>query len=204
MKASGKQVFPIILTHLNPGYFRSYYFSGQKIRYLNAVPVTTTRDVERIIVKRTSPTLEEALSKHFLHFSPESADLTSVFQTLTLPVALATSTAFTAHVKEQLERYLAGKSYDAIAVCCAVRLSIEERIYKQLDPDAQPVYLQTHKTVDKLNYAADTGVAVPESFYLLGVVYNEAMHLYANQDIVTPLVSKLGNLTIRHLIRSCA
>jgi hypothetical protein len=39
----------------------------------------------------------------------------------------------------------------------------------------------------------ETGMAVPEAFYLLGVVYNEAMHLYANEDNVRSVFSNFKN-----------
>lgn len=201
MKGDGRQIFPIILTHLSPGYFKNYYFSDQKVRYLDKIP-SAAKDVERVIVKREDPSIREEIARCFLHFTPDKIDLGPQFHALGLASELATSSRFTDYVRGQLMEYIAGKNYDPVAVCCAVRLNIEEKTFERLAYPAQAQYLEIHKTVDKLTYAAENGVAVPETFYILGVIYNQAMHLRENQDNVTPLRSKLENLTIKSIIRS--
>lgn len=201
MKADGRQLFPIILTHLNPKYFKNFSFSNQKVRYLNRT-ATTDKAVENIIIKRTDPSIKDAVAKHFLHFHPDEKDLSEAFQQLGLSLTISTAIAFYAHVISQLNRYLNDQNYDPIAVCCAVRLQIEKHVYQGLSPEHKLQFLATHKTVDKLDFATANGVTVPEVYYLLGLIYNEAMHLWANEDNVSPLASKLANLTIKHMTMS--
>ena len=199
MKADGRQLFPIIMTHLNPKYFKNFSFSDQKVQYLNRT-VASDKAVENIIIKRTDPLIVDSVAKHFLHFHPDEKDLSEEFQHLELSSKISTAMAFNAHVINQLDRYLNDQNYDPVAVCCAVRLQIEKRVYTELSPEHELRFLATNKTVDKLAFAAENGVTVPEVFYLLGLIYNEAMHLRANQDNVSPLASKLANLTIKHMV----
>ena len=201
LKADGRQLFPIIMTHLNPRYFKNFSFSDQKVRYLNRTPATE-KAVEKIIIKRTDKSIEDAVAKHFLHFHPDEKDLSGAFQDLGLLLNISTATAFAAHAANQLNRYLNDQNYDPVAVCCAVRLQIERHAYHGLLPAHREQFLATHKTVDKLDFASENGVSIPEVFYMLGLIYNEAMHLRENQDNVSPLASKLANLTVKHMIAS--
>ena len=55
-------------------------------------------------------------------------------------------------------------------------------------------------TVNKLNFAEDKGVAVSDTFYLLGVLYNDIAHIRPNTDYATPIISKLNNRVIKNVI----
>lgn len=199
MKAEGRQLFPLIMTHLNPGFFRNFTFSEQKVCYLSKSSATD-RGVEKVIIKRTEKSIDNPISKHFLHFHHEQKDLSTEFQALGLPAALANSSLFAEHCEKHLKQYLEGKNYDPLAVCCAVRRRIEERTYDALTPTDQVEFLSTHKTTAKLELAQSKGATVPEVYFLLGVIYNDALHLRENQDNFSALGSKLGNLTIKHMI----
>jgi hypothetical protein len=202
MKANGQQLFPLIMTHLSPGYFKNFCFSGQKVRYLSKT-AAADRSVEQVIIKRSDNSIVEDVAKYFLHFHPGDKDLSAEFGALMLSPAIASSSAFTAHVSGQLARYQNGKSYDPVAVCCAVRILIEKTVYDKLDIQHQPDFLDVHKTSAKLEFATEKGVDVPEIFYMLGLIYNEAMHLRDNSDNFSPLASRLDNLSIKHMIGTC-
>jgi len=197
-KEKGRQLFPIILTHLSPGLFKNYYFKNLKVRYLDQA--TNTGKIDKIILQRSDGGLKDSLSKFFLHFQPGSIDLTAEFATHGWPAELADSANFAAHVKNELNRYLTGKNYDPLSVCCGLRLEVERKIFEKLAPSDQPGFLDIFKTVDKLKYAEEKGVAVPEIFFLLAVIYNQAMHSTEKQDVFSPLHSKLQNLTIKSMI----
>jgi len=201
MKAEGRQIFPLIMTHLNPGFFRNFTFSDQKVCYLNK-SAATDRGVEKVIIKRSENSIEGPLSKSFLHFHNVDEDLSVEFQALGLPASLSSTLLFVEHCKKHLKNYLEGKNYDPLAVCCAVRRQIEEAVYCLLTPSDKFEFLSTHKTTAKLEFAKSKGVNVPEVFFLLGIIYNDALHLRDNQDNFSALSSKLGNLTIKHMIGS--
>jgi hypothetical protein len=55
-------------------------------------------------------------------------------------------------------------------------------------------------TRKKLDFAAANGVDIDETLYLLGIIYNEGMHVHDNVDDSSPIVSKLENRTIRHML----
>lgn len=204
-KRANRRLFLILLTHLDPAYFKSYVFSKPNVIYLErASSGTVDRRIERLIVLREDSSISQDFSRYFLHYEPGSVDLTAEFTALGLPIELAYSIDFRGHVAAQLARYLSGQSYDPISVCCAVRLTIEEVVYSKLAPAARSTYLATWKTVEKLEFAEREGVAVPDVFYLLGIIYNSAMHLRSGHDNFTPLRSKLENRTIRHMVEWAA
>lgn len=200
-KAEGRQLFPLIMTHLNPGFFRNYTFSDQKVCYLNK-SVVTDRAVEKVILKRTEMSIEDSVSKYFLHFHPDDKDISAEFQALGLPSSLDSSAKFSAYCGKHLHQYLDDKKYDPLAVCCGVRRLIEEKIYGLLTPQDQIVFLSTYKTTPKLEFSQTKGISVPEIYFLLGVIYNEALHLRENQDNFSALSAKLANLTIKHMVSS--
>lgn len=199
MKGEGRQLFPLIMTHLNPGFFRNFTFSEQKVCYLSK-SAPTDRGVENIIIKRDEQSIKDPISSHFLHFHNEDKDLSAEFSTLGLPASLNKASLFSSHCEKNLNQYLDGKGYDSLAVCCAVRRRIEERAYSLLPATEQVNFLLTYKTTPKLEFAQSKGVVVPEVYFLLGVIYNDALHLRANQDNFSALGAKLSNLTIKHMI----
>ncbi len=199
LKSEGRQIFPLIMTHLNPGLFRNFTFSDQKICYLNKIAIVD-KAVESIISKRDDPTISDAISKHFLHFHSDDIDLSNEFQALGLPAGLATASQFSVHCTNQLQRYVEGKNFDPLAVCSGVRRQVEKLSFELIEKEFQGEFLSTHKTVNKLQFAQSTGVTVPEVYFLLAVIYNDAMHVRPNQDNFSGLGAKLANLTIKHMI----
>ena len=199
LKSEGRQIFPLIMTHLNPGFFRNFTFSDQKVCYLNKI-AAADKSVESIILKRDDPSISDAISKYFLHFHSDDTDLSNEFQALGLPAELAMASQFSAHCADQLQRYIEGKSFDPLAVCSGVRRQVEQLSFGLIAVERQEEFLETHKTVSKLQFAQLTGAIIPEVYFLLAVIYNEAMHVRANQDNFSGLGTKLANLTIKHMI----
>lgn len=199
LKSEGRQIFPLIMTHLNPGFFRNFTFSDQKICYLNKTPIAD-KSVESIISKRDDPTISDAISKHFLHFHSDDMDLSNEFHALGLPAGLAKASQFSLHCASHVQRYVEGKSFDPLAVCSGVRRQVEQSSFNLLAEESQEEFLSTHKTVNKLQFAQSVGVTVPEVYFLLAVIYNDAMHIRPNQDNFSGLGAKLANLTIKHMI----
>lgn len=199
LKSEGRQIFPLIMTHLNPGFFRNFTFSDQKVCYLNKIAVAD-KAVESIISKRDDPAISDAISKHFLHFHSDDMDLSNEFQALGLPAGLATASQFSVHCASHMQRYVEGKGFDPLAVCSGVRRQVEQLSFDLLAEESQGEFLSTHKTVNKLQFAQSAGATVPEVYFLLAVIYNDAMHVRANQDNFSGLGAKLANLTIKHMI----
>jgi hypothetical protein len=62
-------------------------------------------------------------------------------------------------------------------------------------------FLETHKTKSKLEYCEEKGIKIPETHYLLGLIYNDDLHWREHRDYETPLFSKLENMTIKKMIK---
>lgn len=74
-------------------------------------------------------------------------------------------------------------------------------VYDQLHFDQQKIdFIATYKTDEKLDFALDNGVDFPEIYSLLGVVYNETLHLTPKEDKLTPVAIKLQNGIIYKMI----
>lgn len=64
--------------------------------------------------------------------------------------------------------------------------------------------MQIHGTKNKLQYAVENNIEYPEIFALLGLIYNNSLHLGANGETRSDisLASKLQNNTIKAMIKS--
>lgn len=206
------EFFPIILTHLNPYYFKNYFFSKQKIHYLLPWKGAVDRDVENIVISRNNTKLEaygDSISSYFLHFNPSEFDITddamsefAVQKLGSVNKELCKSEEFKKCVFSYFDNYVNGKkNYDPISVCIASRILVEKDIYNQLPAHLQTEFLKTHTTVSKLDFAREkSSVVIPEIYYFLGALYNELLHVRRNIDNSSPIYLKLNNMTIRDMI----
>jgi len=198
----GKRIYPLILTHLNPSYFKNFVFSNQMIYYLNRSTIQVDMHIVRLLRNRKNAVICADIDKFLLHYDPGAINKRSEFKKFTLPETWGEGNNFNLFINNEVVKYLADEPYDPFAVCGALRVKIEEIAYKKLKSvEAQTAFLITHKTRCKLEKAQEMGVVSPESHYLLGIIYNEGMHWKDNCDNISPIASKLENLTIKKLIR---
>lgn len=201
-KEDGKRLYPIILTHLNPNYFKNFAFNDQKVYFLEQSSIQVNNRIVRLLRNREHPTIKEDVSKHLLHFCPTHINKRAEFNALRLREHWGESDNFYQFLFSEVDNYLNGRAFCPFAVCGGVRVKIEEIAYhKLLTPEARTEFLSTKKTRSKLEKAEEMGVISPESHYLLGIIYNEGMHWKEGLDNVSPIASKLENLTIKKLIR---
>ena len=198
-KNNGKMLFPIILTHLNPYYFKNYTFSKQKIFFLEKKEAEINPHFRKILVKRDDQLIKDNLSRHHLHFDPTPINIRPDFKTLNLKPTWGNSLIFEKYINDEFIKYSNNESiYDPFAVCCAVRKKIEESVYNQLEnEDFKLEFLDAKTTPNKLDYADSKGVIIPEIHYLLGIIYNDGLHWKDNESTIA---GKLENLTIRKMI----
>jgi hypothetical protein len=197
----GKRIYPLILTHLNPTYFKNFAFSKQKVYYLNKSTIQVNQHLITLLRNREDATIKNDVDKFLLHYGPGTINKRAEFRALTLPELWGEQRNFINDMNAEIVKYLANQVYDPFAVCAALRIRIEEIAYNKLaGAAAQTDFLSTHKTRNKLEKAEELGVVSPESHYLLGIIYNEGMHWRENFDNVSPIASKLENLTIKKLI----
>ncbi|AZQ44865.1 hypothetical protein [Nonlabens ponticola] len=200
-KDKGRKIYPLILTHLNPLYFKNYTFSNQKTYYLDKSSMQVIDSMRRLIVNRNDVNIADVVSSRLLHYHPEAPDKREEFRNLNIRELWGVGTTFRDFTFEQVQNYIENNAYDPFAVCCGVRVKVEMLTYAKIDDDNNRTeFLTTKKTRPKLDFAKSIGIISPEPYYLLAVIYNEGMHWKNNVDNVSPIASKLENLTIKKII----
>lgn len=145
------------------------------------------------------------ISKYLLHFNPDySLDLIGVLGENFRP--WNDPKKFKDYCFRETEKYLqnSGDSYDSVAVCIVLRECIEKYIYINLPSEKKNKLFEKEQngTNKKIAFAEKHGVKCPETFYLLGLIYNNPLHLEPGQtkDLRQTLYSRLQNNTIRNMI----
>jgi recombinational DNA repair ATPase RecF len=204
-KAASGRVYPLILTHLNPLYFKNFTFKDQKVYFLKKYKPTINQHLKKLIVKRGETSISAGVDRYYFHYDPTQINLRSEFAYLGIKETWGDSAVFHAHLVSEWKKYLANQDdYDPFAVCCYVRVKIEEKVYNNITDDAvKASFLGTNGTTKKLEHAESSGVVVKDAMYLLGLIYNEGMHIRDHVDNGSPIVAKLENLTIRRMLVEC-
>ena len=209
LKGVGKNIFPIILSHLNPDYYNQHYsFKDLKVYYLCPLPQPHASDNMIKLLRRRKDLAKagensDDISKYMLHYHNDyTQDMSGKIGTC--PVEWGNIYKFKEHCNKQMDNYLDNKDYDPLAVCVALREIIESRIFSRFsNPAHKDVFIEKHGTQKKLNYADEQGIDVPEIYYLLGNIYNDPMHVdnKSNKLITQTLYSRLENATVRNMIK---
>ena len=206
-KRSNRKLYPILMTHLDPVCFKHFCFSGKKKRlkvsYLSRRDPQVDASMKLLIKNRDNVSIKDIVSKHHFHFHPKEYDAQHEFQALSIKKAWGKSHSFYEYLHDKASDYISGvDNYDPFAICLRLRIKIEEIIYQHLpSAEAQNGFLDTHGTGNKLDYAREVGCGVPESYYLLGLIYNNELHWHDQRDNESPLLSKLDNMVIRKIIK---
>ena len=201
-KKQNRYIYPFLLTHLDPFYFRHFCFNRHKmqIRYLAATTSHITSIFLNLVKNRNNEKICNEVSKHHFHYHPENINLEKAFFELNLRKKWAKSHQFYEILEEEINKYLLDHEYDPVAVLLGCRIQIEKNAYNKLPNDKKNDFLLTHKTKSKLEFCEDNTIQLPETYYLLGIIYNDDLHWRNNRDYETPLYSKLENLTIKNMI----
>ncbi len=202
-------IYPIIMTHLSPEYFRNYVFSPKKmnVQYLKEGQARPNLNMKKLLVKRGDKTVAEAIKNdidhYLLHFSQGTINRKSDFLSLGLLERWGDTTYFLQFIINETNKYLSGGvDFDPYAVCTAVRIRIEKIVYDKLPTSAEKnIFIGTHKTKCKLEYAESVlGVSLPDIYYMLGIIYNDAQHLnYVDSE--KPVVYRLNSVIIQDMIK---
>lgn len=206
MKRRKRRIFPILLTHLDPFFFNHFCFNDSKINvnYIKDVDAKSNPKILKIIYSRTDTSIQANLDAYYFHYHPNTAtiDLTADFQALKLNVDWAMPDNFFKRINREVRRYLfEDDTIDPIAICFGVRIQIEKLVFNQIaDPINKQKFIDEHGTKNKLNFAQSINVSIPETYFLLGIIYNTSLHLTEGQDISKPLGLKLENGVIKKMI----
>lgn len=195
-KNKGKNLYCILLTHLDPEYMNNFCFGQHKlqIRYLMNLGTTNQSEILSLIKKRTiDESVKADISHYLLHYEYDEK----------IVEGYCNRSFYETMYNEVKNKYLKDHKYDSLKVCLATRIKIEENIYNKLiTQELKSQFIKKHKTKEKLNFAANNGIEIPEIYFLLGIIYNDNLHWKENRDYDTPLRTKLSNLVIKNMIKS--
>lgn len=208
-KESGKIIYPVILTHLDPGVFFDFCFNKHKLQisYLLAHSSGKSQNTLRLIAARDEDAVvKDRLEKHWFHYHVENIEVDEAEWPRPLPREWRASDVFHGYARSELDRYLTNKNYDSLAVCFAVRIIIERLTYELLTrvEEKDKFLNEVRMTKNKMTFAASCGVEIPETYFLLGLIYNTNLHWTPGRDYVSPLANKLNHPTIKSLIKAIA
>jgi hypothetical protein len=207
MKKQKRRIFPILLTHLDPLFFNHFCFNDTKIKvnYLKEVNIKSNQNILKIIYKREDPSIQNMVDAYYFHYHPTitTVDLTTEFKALKLNVDWAKPEKFFKTINREVRRYLLeNDTFDPLAICFGVRIQIEKLVYDKIpDVENKRIFIdETNGTKNKLYFALSIGIHIPETYFLLGIIYNTSLHLNEGQDVSKPLGLKLENGTIKQMI----
>ena len=209
LKSSGRNIYPIILSHINPSYYRTFAFQEMKVYYLQPLRCPYASDnMVRLLRKRdeledTDKEGYKKISRYMLHYHTDYRENLSTIIGFDQP-NWGDIPTFKTYCIQHLNNYLRNSNYDALAVCVALREMIEKYCYDKIADAAKKNHFlnEVNGTEKKLDYAAEVGVLCPETFSLLGLIYNDPLHPNSkhNIDLRQTLYSRLENNTIRGMI----
>ena len=196
-------LYPIIMTHLSPAFFNNYTFSPKRMNiiYLQKDYIQPNANVKKLLSKRVEKTIADDVSKFLLHYNEGEINQRENFKQLRLAETWGEGTTFLEHLINEVNKYLRKEAdYDPYSVCIALRIKIEKRVYEKLPTeDKKKEFIQTHKTKAKLEFAENILRELPDIYFILGVIYNDAGHL-KDENSEKPVVYRLNNLIIQNMI----
>lgn len=217
-ETDGVELIIGIFTHLNPEHFRSFVFNKKilNILYIGEVTQNPSANIKAFISLRQGldrndakqKDLYDKLSTYYFHYNPDLADLNEAARDY-LPRQNFKTTwlrgdELLKHILGELNKYLSKNDvYDPYAVCMAIRIGLEKRIYDMLGEEQRKLFLEKHDTKSRIAYAESELVNVPENVQMLSVIFNEAAHLHEKENVEVqekPIVYKLKHPVIRHIV----
>lgn len=211
-KESGRSLYVVILTHMDPDLMKSYRFKIKHVFYFgkqyggNISPGMRNLIRDRENCRKTVPSIYDSVSQFYLHFSekepPNAEDVINYLKRKGMSVNSTTVSAFSLEMDREMQAYLTGNEYDAAKVCCALRRAVEEYAYRSItDPIKQNEYLQIDTgTLDRFEFAESNGVEMPETMYILSSVYNSCMHFRNTSSDEALVYRKLNNVFVKSMI----
>lgn len=203
-KAEDRKFYPLIMTHLNPFYFNHFCFNKHKIKthYLDQRTSSVNSQFVKFIRNRGNDAIRESVDLYHFHYHPDQINIRNEFKAIGLKETWGESPKFHKFINDETLKYVKNKTdFDPLAVCLGVRIQIEKLVYENLtEVSNKEKFIGKHGTKKKIDFAESIGIDAPETFYLLGIIYNVGMHWHENRDNISPIAVKLENLTIKKLI----
>ena len=197
-------IYPIIMTHLSPEYFSNYAFSRKKmnIQYLMNYSVRTSENMRKLLIKRMESSIKNEVSQHLFHFSTGEINKRAEFRTLSLAEMWGEGLNFLQYITDETNKYLQGDEiFEPYAVCLSLRIRIEKLVYESLENHHRQGFLDVDSgTKPKLEYAESILGELPDIYFMLGIIYNDAAHITENTT-EKPAIYRLNHTIIKEMIQ---
>lgn len=215
LKLNTNNLYVLILSHLDPTYFKNYIFSKSIINvcYLNKQALSLSDEMKAFLVYRgslnrkqeDSNLLYKDISNYYFHYNPNSKDLIPQIHSSIphLQKNWFKADNLKRYILGEMNKYLSGTTdYDPYSVCLAIRIRVEKLAYEKLtSQNTRDEFLNINKTKDKLLFVENQGIIIPDSFYVMGSIYNDAEHLNdPNKD--KNCIYKLYHKVIKKLVQN--
>jgi hypothetical protein len=138
------------------------------------------------------------------HYTTDTIDVSSeIPQKEHLSPLWAKDLNLHSYIAEECTKYLSeGDSYDPYAICIGIRMKLEKFAYNNIaSPDDKDIFIQTKETNKKMDFAKSKGVDIPDSYYLLSPIHNDADHL-RDENSDKMCIYKLQHPVIRNLVKN--
>ena len=221
VKKNKGNIYVVLLTHLNPFYFRNYIFNEKVFNqvYLEDTIPEATQEMMKFIAFRQGlnkeneddKALEEDLSCYIFHYNPQVVNLSSRIAAYARPGVKSTwgnPAVFKRVLIDELNKYFHDEAvYDPYAVALALRLRIEKVMYEELgSAQLKNDFVQTHKTNEKLKFCEDNNIPVPDAYFIVNAIHNSSDHLRENPITgkfeEKAMVYKLQNGVIKNVLKN--
>ena len=171
------------------------------IVYLQKDYIQPNANVKKLLAKREEETIKDDVSKFLLHYNEGEINQREQFKQLRLAETWGEGTTFLEHLVNEMNKYLRKDvDYDPYSVCIALRIKIEKIVYEQLPTnEKKEEFIQTHMTKEKLEFAESILGELPDTYFILGVIYNDAGHL-KDENSEKPIIYRLDNIIIQDMI----
>lgn len=213
-------VYVVLLTHLNPFTFRNYVFNKKIINevYLEDVVPVSTEDMMKFISFREwldpkknpeRQTTYDNLSRDLFHYNPNASDRTAEiagYHRAGVKSTWGNPAVFREVLVGEVNKYLSGQSnYDPYAVAMVLRLRVEKIVYDKLPtPALKDEFVATYKTNEKLEFCERHNIVIPDTYFIVNSIHNEADHLKQNpltgRFEEKTMVYKLQNGVVHHIV----
>ena len=220
VKKNQGNIYVVLLTHLNPYYFRNYIFNEKIINqvYLEDTMPVATQEMMKFVAfrqgldkkKANDKELEEDLSCYIFHYNQQVKDLSARIAAYAKPGVKSNwgkPDVFKAVLIDELNKYFADAPvYDPYAVALALRLRVEKVMFDKLGSEKLKMdFVETHKTNEKLKFCEDNNIPVPDAYFIVNAIHNSSDHLRENpvtgQFEEKAMVYKLQNGVIKNVLK---
>lgn len=203
-KKNNNKIYPIILTHLDPCYFKSYVFNDNKVWYLkdDYDNININNDIKSLLKKRNDDKTQKSdIEKYCLHYHPDEYSLKDFNLKNT---ELLTNTNLYYLCDKELNNYLNNNPYCPLSVCLSLRVMIEKYVFSLLKTEEEKViFIETHKTKSKIECFSEQ-IKNIDIILMLGLIYNKGLHWTNSHNEyntnIIPILNNLSNNNIRMMI----